>query len=46
MRSYPIICPSCNGTGWIASTVYYTYNTQDICPACNGNKYVMCTDTN
>ena len=43
-RTYPIVCPSCNGTGYINKTTGVSSATQEICPACNGQKVVICTE--
>ena len=47
MRTYPIICPSCIGSGTIinpdlnrSTSAVLTVN----CPACGGNKWVMCNE--
>lgn len=48
MRTYPIICPSCQGTGIVRQPVLSTVTTSALdmtCPACGGNKTVMCSDT-
>ena len=44
MKQYPIMCPSCKGTGWVSS-LNYSSNAQRECPACGGTKIVMVTDT-
>lgn len=43
-RSYTIMCPSCNGTGYISQTDY-SPNYQRVCPACNGAMVVTVTET-
>ena len=45
MRTYPIICPSCAGTGIVNQTGGSSSSSQRTCPACNGNKTVMCNET-
>ena len=46
MRTYPIICPSCQGRGSVPSlSVGMTSSLTDVCPACNGAKTVMCNET-
>ncbi len=42
MKNYPIVCPSCNGTGYISETAGLTSNTQKACPACQGTGVVIC----
>ena len=45
MKTYPITCPSCNGTGFKQVAVHYgTTAMTEPCPACGGNKWVMCVD--
>lgn len=45
MKTYPITCPSCNGTGLKQVAVHYgTTAMTEPCPACGGNKWVMCCD--
>jgi len=43
-RQYPIVCPSCNGSGWINNPTPVSSSTQVICPACNGSKTVIATE--
>jgi len=49
MKQYPIVCPSCVGTGQITtpSKEIHTTNALStiICPACNGSGTVICTKT-
>lgn len=47
MRTYPIICPSCSGTGMVRNNAPHgTSSVLDcVCPACNGQKWVMCSET-
>ena len=46
MKTYPIVCPSCNGERYIShmGSGYYTSATK-VCPACNGSGIVMCQET-
>jgi len=46
-KQYPIVCPSCKGSGFISSvqTISTFTSVTEICPACNGNKTVICTET-
>ena len=41
MRIYPIVCPSCQGRGWISNPVQVSNSSQIQCPACNGSKTVI-----
>lgn len=46
IRRYPIMCPSCNGTGFVKNndfgvTPLTTSSTSVICPACNGSKTII-----
>lgn len=44
-RTYKIICPSCNGRGYIANPEYKAWTAITIvCPACNGSKVVTVTE--
>jgi DnaJ-class molecular chaperone len=43
-RQYPIICPSCGGSGLIPTQGTSADVTQ-MCPACKGEKTVICTET-
>ncbi len=43
MRTYPIVCPSCQGRGMI-NTSQPLITTQHTCPACHGTKVVICSD--
>jgi len=45
MRTYPIVCPSCKGNGWINQPEGIHSSTTRICPACSGSKIVMVTET-
>jgi len=45
MRTYPIICPSCNGTGRVLEIGIST-NTSKQCPACRGTGCVTCIESN
>ena len=45
MKTYPIVCPSCQGSGFIYTRGFDTYNTSAICPACKGQKTVICNDS-
>lgn len=48
MKSYPIVCPSCNGAGAIQNVdLQNTANTSltMVCPACNGTKVVTVNET-
>jgi DnaJ-class molecular chaperone len=47
MKIYPIVCPSCIGTGAIAPFGSATSNAEGRkCPACDGSGVVSCSDTN
>jgi DnaJ-class molecular chaperone len=41
MKTYPIVCPSCNGTGHINQTGSSNSTTKK-CPACEGTGIVTC----
>ena len=41
IRSYPIICPSCGGNGWITNPLPVSATATITCPACNGDKTVI-----
>jgi DnaJ-class molecular chaperone len=43
-RTYPILCPSCGGRGWIGSTLLTSSNAGETCPACGGGKTVYVTE--
>lgn len=45
-KPYPIVCPSCGGTG-LLNTYFYQSTTvmQESCPVCNGSKVVIVTET-
>ena len=45
MKTYQIVCPSCDGYGYINETNGMSSNTQRVCPACNGSKTVMVCET-
>ena len=46
MRTYDIVCPSCQGKGTINPHDWLFANTQIQCPACEGRKVVVCHETN
>ena len=39
-KTYPIVCPSCRGMGYINNPELVTSVATIICPACNGSKVV------
>lgn len=41
--TYPIVCPSCEGKGWISSPPSIASSATRVCPACNGDKVVTLT---
>ena len=41
MKSYPIVCPSCSGSGVINNPMQLDSSPTIICPACNGTKVVI-----
>jgi DnaJ-class molecular chaperone len=43
--TYPIVCPSCNGAGFINNPQRVCTEAQIVCPACNGTKVVIATAT-
>jgi len=43
-KQYPIVCPSCGGSGYYSIWNGYCQETT-ICPACQGAKIVICTET-
>ena len=43
IRTFPKVCPSYNGTGFI-SEVGTSTNCARMCPACQGSKVVMVTE--
>lgn len=43
-RTYPIICPSCQGTGRVPNPYPLDSNAFCICPACQGRKSVIVTE--
>ena len=43
-RTYIIVCPSCNGSGFIPTTRAVSSSAEEICPACNGSKTVVATE--
>ncbi len=45
IKSYTIVCPSCNGLGWIDNPALVSSSAQIVCPACNGSKTVIATET-
>jgi DnaJ-class molecular chaperone len=42
-EQYPIVCPSCNGSGVIPEPFGLSTNTTRGCPACNGSGVVIVT---
>lgn len=42
-RSFPIVCPSCGGTGITGAP--YSYTVPPPCPACKGSRVVIVTET-
>lgn len=44
-RTYPIVCPSCCGLGYICDPMPLTTTWQIPCPACGGSKVVTATET-
>ena len=44
IRTYNIVCPSCNGLGYIDDPRPVTSTAQIVCPACNGSKVVVVTE--
>ena len=46
IRTYNIICPSCNGTGRVSNNNGgCTGTTTDVCKACHGSGLVVVTET-
>ena len=48
MKTYPIICPSCQGIGHVRQSTMSTVTNSALdmtCPACSGNKWVICSET-
>ena len=45
-RTYPIVCSSCGGLGYITNPLPVCSSTTIICPACNGSKTVMAVENN
>ena len=47
MKQYPIVCPSCSGTGKLPQQGHpdITAPITMVCPACNGTGSVICTET-
>ena len=48
IRQYPIVCPTCRGSGFIKNpdAVFgYTTMLTIICPVCQGSEIVICTET-
>lgn len=47
MKTYPIVCPSCQGSGIVRQPTLYSTSSAlyMTCPACGGNKWVMCSET-
>jgi hypothetical protein len=45
IESYPIMCPSCNGRGFVKRdpVQQHTTATDEVCPACHGSKTVIVT---
>ncbi len=43
IRTYPITCPSCEGTGF-RELKAYGIAIGSTCPACNGSKWVMVSE--
>ena len=44
-KSYPIVCPSCSGGGYIANpSPGYVNPAPEKCPACNGTGTVIATE--
>lgn len=44
-RSYPMVCQSCHGSGYINNPEPVSTVLHVTCPACNGNKTVVVTET-
>jgi hypothetical protein len=42
MKTYPIVCPSCKGAGYIDSPYRVSGSAVETCPACNGSKIIIC----
>jgi len=42
-EQYPIVCPSCKGSGFIPEPGALSTSTTRICPACNGSGVVIVT---
>jgi DnaJ-class molecular chaperone len=46
-KQYSIICPSCEGVGYVANREFNpnvtTSSISMVCPACNGSKVVIAT---
>lgn len=45
MKSYPIVCPSCKGTGFIPNADIDSTAATRSCPACQGKGWVVCNET-
>jgi DnaJ-class molecular chaperone len=43
MKEYTIVCPSCDGYGYIPETQAVSSSATRVCPACNGGKTVVVT---
>ena len=41
IKSYPIVCPSCGGRGYISNPENMTTEATIPCPACEGKKTVI-----
>lgn len=44
IKTYPIVCKSCGGSGQIDSPDPGSITTKIICPACRGIGSVICTE--
>jgi len=44
IRTYNIVCPSCQGLGYVENPAPVTSTAQIVCPACNGTKVVLVTE--
>ena len=46
MKKYIIVCPSCNGYGYISETIGLSSSSTRVCPACNGSKTAVVEEDN
>jgi DnaJ-class molecular chaperone len=43
-KTYPSLCTTCQGSGFVISKSLSTSSTTEICPVCNGTKVMTVTE--